>query len=104
MHGEIPLNQTLVLEEREENFRILQGYANENDHDTVRSDGDTAQIEQKLRRTTENNTKASIYLFISSFICNENSRPLSRFAVTQIQCTNINNFTPGQKYNSLWIF
>lgn len=99
MHGEIPLNQTLVLEEREENFRILQGYANENDHDTVRSDGD--QIEQKLRRTTENNTKASIYLFISSFICNENSRPLSRFAVTQIQCTNINNFTPGQKYNCL---
>ena len=101
MHGEIPLNQTLVLEEREENFRILQGYANENDHDTVRSDGDTAQIEQKLRRTTENNTKASIYLVISSFICNENSRPLSRFAVTQIPCTNINNFTPGQKYNSL---
>ena len=101
MHGEIPLYQTLVLEEREENFRILQGCANENDHDTVRSDGDTTQIEQKFRRTTENNTKASIYLFISSFICNENSRPLSRFAVTRIQCTNINNFTPGQKYNCL---
>ena len=63
MHGEIPLNQTLVLEEREENFRILQGYANENDHDTVRSDGDTAQIEQKLRRTTENNTERQ-YLYL----------------------------------------
>lgn len=78
MHGETPLYQTLILEERKENFRILQGYANENNHDTDRSDGDSAQIEQKLRRTTENNTKASIYLFISSFICNENSRPLSR--------------------------
>ena len=91
----------LILEETKENFRILQSYANENDHDTVRSDGDTAQIEQKFRRTTENNTKASIYLSISSFIYNENSTPLSRFAVAQIQCTNINNFTPGQKYNSL---
>lgn len=94
----------MILEETKENFRILQSYANENDHVTFRSDGDTAQIEQKFRRTTENNTKASIYLFISSFICNENSRQLSLFAVAQIQYTNINNFTPGQKYNSLWVF